>query len=121
MNRDQKSKWVTLVAKLNDLTQSGGIIWDIHIPYDKLKYQGDDVGLVYTMSYRDRFFRIYNANVKIWEDFDDRYEWGSKIYFEMIDENENSLFIFLKVAGVDNLLQSVKVQTSGIDELLDDI
>ena len=103
-------KLIDAIVSLIDGTQEGRIKWAVKkvTPTVFLTDPKVAVQAVYETEHRGRKLRLYEA------------AYGSP-NLEIIDDNGTVLWTFLPVSGLDDLLSSVRYETAGVKEFLDDI
>jgi hypothetical protein len=117
----EQDKLLSVIAKLNELTQEGDLKW-----YAVPNPESLDVGTdkkptaVYETKYKDKRLRIYREEYKYWYD-EDRWEWSSKIILAFVDKNNQNAWEFPDVAGLADLYDSVRYQGAGVDQFIKDM
>ncbi len=135
MASEKKNKWIDAVGKLLQLTQQGSLKWKPIKPPAYLNSAPNDsrVDVVYDTDYKDRVLRLYEKRYKIQKPnpvfatisvFADEREypyWSSKTVLELLDENELSPWAFPNSQVLDDLLDAVRYQVSGVKDFLNEI
>jgi len=75
--------------------------------------------LVYTSELNGKIFRIYKYQIKVFRD-EYEYEWSERIKFENVDSLFNVVYEIPYQYSLFNLYETVREQTSGIEDLIDD-
>ena len=134
MAEEKKNKWIDAVGKLLQITQQGTLKWDPAKPPAYLSSEARDsrVDVVYETEYKDRTLRLYEKRYQVQKPnplfsatsvFDQREYpyWTSKTVLELLDENELSPWAFPNSQVLDDLLDAVRYQVSGVRDFLNDI
>lgn len=102
-------KLIDAIVSLIDGTQEGRIIWAVKKLTPTLSTDPKiAVQAVYETEYRGRKLRLYEAAY-------------NSPNLEIIDDNGTALWTFPPVSGLDDLLSSVRYETAGVKDFLDDI
>ena len=139
---EQKDKWIKVITKIIKKTQEKEIEWEISRSPKKITLNDDAyVEAVFVSLYKDnRYLRLYKKHFKSTKYVDpidtltsvsagkflgqkqkESY-WIDKIYLEIVDSNNNILFEFPnKQSLLNDLLNSVKYQVSGVSDLISDL
>lgn len=139
---EQKDKWIKVLTKLIKKTQEKEIEWDIsRSPKNISLTEEAYVEAVFTSPYKeDRFLRLYKKHFKSTRYVDpmgalasgsiaqvlgkkqtESY-WTDRVHLEMVDSDDNILFEFpSKQSLLNDLLNSVKYQVSGVSDLISDL
>ena len=139
---DQKDKWIKVIAKLIKKTQEKEIEWEINRSPKNITLDDDAyVEAVFVSSYKDnRYLRLYKKHFKsikyvdpigtltgvsagnIFGQKQKESYWINRIHLEIVDSNNNILFEFpSKQSLLNDLLNSVKYQVSGVSDLIYDL
>jgi hypothetical protein len=134
MLTEKKNKWIDAVGKLLQITQQGSLKWNPVKPPPYLTSELSDsrVDVVYETEYKDRTLRLYEKRYKVQKPnplfsatlvFDPREYpyWTSKTVLELLDVNELSPWAFPNSQVLDDLLDAVRYQVSGIKDFLNEI
>ena len=113
----ERKKWISLVAKLLEATQTNTITWNFSDPPDTIRQSGERTDQVYEASFMGKIFRLYPYRFKFFSN-EERFEWSDGIKLEFIDPIGRSLFEVPNVEGINQLLEAVKYQTADIDQFL---
>ena len=120
MKDSTTSKWVSLIAKLLQLTQEGKIKWTLQPPPPGKLPATERVSQVYATAYEGQGLRIYEYDYKtLVPDFSDDLEWDRRVKLELVDATGRSLYAISQEPGLDDLLRAVKHQTSNVDAFLE--
>ncbi len=131
----EKNKWIDATARLLRLTQEARLIWESHTPPDYLNAQSDKrVDVVYESKYNDRKLRLYELRYKVEKPYNfgitsassifdqrDYPYWASTTVLELLDQYGLSPWAFPKTQVLDDLLESVRYQVSGVKDFMDEI
>ena len=118
MQEKQDNKWISLIAKLLQLTQNGEIEWKtVSPPKDNLPID-ERVALVYEADYLEQGLRIYEFEYKYWAD-EEHFEWSNGIRLEFTDRLGRSLYSVSDIHGLWDLLRAIKYQSANIDAFLE--
>ncbi len=103
-------KLIDAIVSLIDGTQKGRITWEVKKLTPTLSLTDPKIAVqaVYQTEYRGRKLRLYEAAY-------------SSPTLEIIDDDGTALWTFPPVSGLDDLLSSVRYETAGVKEFLDDI
>ena len=133
MLSEKKNKWIDAVGRLLQITQQGSLKWEPvkPLPYLNSELSDSRVDVVYEGEYKDRTLRLYEKRYKVQKPnplfatlaFDQRdYPyWTSKTVLELLDENELSPWAFPNSQVLDDLLDAVRYQVSGVKDFLNEI
>lgn len=108
--------WVFLVDKLTELTQNNQITWERTEAPRNLKSSISRVDFVYYANYNNQRLRLYEEYFKYFTD-EDEYFWDSKVYLNIVDDYGHPYFDIPNTRNLNNLLSSVKYQSSNINDL----
>lgn len=133
----EKNKWIDATARLLMLTQEARLIWDPNKPPDYLNSQADHrVDVVYKTRYKDKTLRLYELRYKVEKpdlnsaassaasifDYQREYPyWTKRTVLELLDQDGLSPWAFPQTAVLDDLLESVRYQVSGVKNFMDEI
>ncbi len=120
-----KDKWIEIIAKLTKLTQDNILKWRISEVPEYLKGFNDiRIDVVYYSIYKGKRLRIYEKKEKetIMVSFN-RFEtmWETSTVLDIADDTGISLWAFPKVEGLNNLLNAVKFQVTGVKDFLKEL
>jgi len=133
---NEKNKWIDAVGKLLEFTQEGSLSWESVKPpaYLNSEPANSRVDVVYEAHYKDRTLRLYEARYKVEKphpylttsatSFFDQREypyWTGTTVLELLDDNELSPWVFPKTQVLDDLLDAVRYQVSGVKDFLNEI
>lgn len=76
------------------------------------------IDLVYISDISGKIFRIYKYQIKFFRDEYD-YEWVERIRLETVNENYEVIYEIPYQYSLFNLYETVREQTSGIEDLID--
>jgi len=105
------------LAKLNELTQRGQLKWKIVDPPDT-RGSSDVVEIAYGTEFEGKRLRIFSRRSKIALD-EDRFDWSEYPVLQIVDGGGRPLYGFPTVAGINDLLESVQHQVSGVGQLIE--
>jgi hypothetical protein len=119
---EEQDKFVSVIAKLNELTQEGKLTWSKeHFPENLNLGKDRPVKLVFSAFFRNKTLRIYAEEYKYWYE-EDRYEWDSRIVLAFVDDiTSQNIWEFPQVAGLADLYESVRYQEADVDQFIDEI
>lgn len=114
-------KYVKTVAKLNEMTQDGNLLWNT-VPNAESLSLGKDkpVKTIFQTVYKGKELRIYEETYKYWTD-EDRFEWSSRIILAIVGENGENLWEFPAVVGIIDLYESVRFQVANVNQFIEDL
>ena len=123
--KKEKDKWIEVIAKLTKLTQDNILEWQIsEIPKALQGFKDVRIDVVYFSIYKGKRLRIYKKKEKetIAVGFN-RFEtlWETSTILDFTDDNGVSLWTFPQVEGLNNLLNAVKFQVTGVKDFLKDL
>lgn len=110
-------KWISLVAKLLEATQTNSITWTLYSSPETLFQSGERADQVYETTFMEKKFRLYLYHYKFFSD-EERFNWTDGIRLEFIDPKGRSLFEVPPVEGINHLLEAAKYQTADIEQFL---
>ncbi|MDQ1638228.1 MAG: hypothetical protein QOF62_1567 [Pyrinomonadaceae bacterium] len=129
-----KNKWIDAVGKLLQLTQQGSLKWEPVKPPAHLNAELNNsrVDVVYETNYKDRTLRLYEKRYKVDKpnpsfslgvrfDQQEYPYWTSRAVLELLDENELSPWAFPNSQILNDLLEAVRYQVSGVKDFLNEI
>ncbi|MDI6792938.1 MAG: hypothetical protein QME81_08750 [bacterium] len=112
-----QSKLITLITYLSKLTQEEELSWERLFPPDSLSSKTE---VVFETTFEDRKLRIYEEYYKNWYD-EDNYVWDSRVVLSFIDSQGRTEWEFPPVAGLGDLLESVKYRSANVGGFLDSV
>lgn len=118
MQEKQDNKWISLIAKLLQLTQNGEIHWKAVSPSKENLPADERIVLVYEADYLEQGLRIYEFEYKFWAD-EERFEWSNGIRLEFTDRAGRSLYSVSGIDGLWDLLRAIKYQSANIEAFLE--
>ncbi len=118
MQEKQIDKWISLIAKLLQLTQNGEIRWKAVSPPKETLPADERTALVFEAEYLEQGLRIYEFEYKSWEN-EDRVEWSNGIKLEFTDRLGRSLYSVSDVQGLWDLLRAIQYKSANIDAFLE--
>lgn len=131
MNEERISKTSEAVYKLNKITAENILRWERSDIIDILKTKTTDVILgVYTTNYKNKKLRIYKKRYEVLKhsllsltgSIGPTKEYETVVILELIDNDGNSLYsIDASNEALDDLYESVRYQSSGAKDLIDDL
>lgn len=138
MAAEKRNKWIDAVGKLLELTQKGLLLWEPAKPpvYLNSEPNSSRVDVVYEAQYKEKTLRLYETRYKVEKpssyfglatsttSFFDQREypyWTSTTVLELLDDNGLSPWTFPKSQVLDDLLDAVRYQVSGVKDFLDEI
>ncbi len=117
----EKDNFVRIVAHLNQLTQENTLKWSSVFNPDNLDLGRDkSVGAVFETTYKNKKLRIYEEQYKYWTD-EDSFSWSTRIVLAFVDSSDNNAWEFPNIAGLYDLLESVRYQSADVDKFINDI
>jgi hypothetical protein len=137
----EKNKWIDAVGKLLEFTQEGSLSWESINPpaYLNSEPANSRVDVVYKAHYKDRTLRLYEKRYKVERPIYDSSAvyvatsvtsfvnsreypyWTSTTVLELLDGNGLSPWVFPKTQVLDDLLDAVRYQVSGVKDFLHEI
>lgn len=132
MNEEIKTdKNTEVVYKLNKLTADNKIRWRFDEEDPILKDDEDNFDLSYITNYKDKLLRLsskteksYRTQLLLFGPKKPRPKlvYVKRVYLEMITDNYKSIYKFdASNESLEDLLETVKIQSSGALDLIDDI
>ncbi len=116
MEEDKVSKFILELIKK---TKKKDLIWVTSTRTPSFPDGGErHVDLVYETTISDKKFRIYKYQIKLFRD-EYEYEWSERIKLEAIDGGYNVIYEVPYQYSLFNLYETVREQTSGIEDLID--
>lgn len=117
----EKDKFVRIVAHLNQLTQENTLKWSSVSNPDDLDLGRDkSVGAVFETTYKNKKLRVYEEQYKYWTD-EDSFSWSTRIVLAFVGSSDNNSWEFPNIAGLYDLLESVRYQSADVDNFINDI
>src|SRR4051794_19301024 len=128
---EERDKWIELVRKLKELTESGKLRW--HSVRPDAGIQSDPkrrVSTVFESKYKDHNIRLYEtsieemvdpltAAIRITPSWQQSISiWRNNTVLELVDEN-GVLWEFPNIKGLPELFETVKFQTAGVKEFIE--
>jgi len=120
---DHNKKWVDVVAKLNEMTQSGKLEWRRLRP-PEISASDNYIDMIYTAPYKDRYISLYDKKVEDVEDYSqygETFFWVRKIVLAISDAEGYPIWEFPHVHGIEDLFNSVSYQVADVKGFLDDL
>lgn len=143
MASEKKNKWIDAGGKLLQLTQQGSLKWQPVKPPAYLNREVNDsrVDVVYETKYKERTLRLYEKRWKVQKPlqysmnpalvysptatsiFDQKEYpyWSSETVLELMDKYEMSPWAFPSSHVLDDLLDAVRYQVSGVKDFINEI
>ena len=109
---DTRSQEIRAIAKLNELTQHGRLKWEVVSPPDT-RGSSDVVEIAYGTEHEGKRLRIFSRRSKVAVD-EQRFEWLRSPVLQVVDSDGKPLYEFPSFNGIDDLLESVGYQVSGM-------
>ncbi|MCI0693302.1 hypothetical protein L0337_15020 [candidate division KSB1 bacterium] len=113
---DTNRKFISVISKLNRLTQEGELKWRRMDPPAGLTSATDDfVTAFYGTKYEGRNLGIYEVRYKAYDPDHDRVYWDNSAIVALFTENWQKEWEFPQVAGIWELMRSVEYQMANVD------
>src|SRR5882672_7242414 len=107
---EETDKWIELIKKLKELTESGSLRWHSVRPTEAMRSDGArKVSTAFETRYKDRNLQLYAAKDSVY--------YQEYTVLELVDEN-GVAWEFPNIAGLDDLLETVKFQAAGVKEFM---
>ena len=107
---EETDMWIELVRKLKELTENGKLRWHSVKPTQVMpSVSNRRVSTVFETEYNDRILRLYSTQASAYA--------SEYTVLELVDENE-AVWEFPNIAGLDDLLETVKFQAAGVKEFI---
>lgn len=112
------NRWVSFIAKLNQLTQDGQVRWDVQQQPDLLGSDFQQYGPAYVAQVDEATVRIYRIKIRSTTHDDEGY-WNDAVNLE-IKTSESADFIKIpRTPGIEDLYESVVYKTANVDQFLE--
>jgi hypothetical protein len=107
-----EEKWILLVTKLNQLTQQGGLKWELEsAPPQKVSFFSTTS---YICRHDDKGFRLTRLESPL-SNSPDQY----RLY--IVDAQRKSIWDVPVVPGLKDLYEAVRYKTAGVDDFINSI
>ena len=112
-----------LVLKLNKLTLSSEIAWEVEEPPRTIVTGSDDhIKLFLTTEVKGQDFGLYLANERIYDGETDEFYWGERLHLILIDRDDRVLWELREHSvSLWDLFNSARRKASNIDSIIDSI
>ncbi len=119
----EERRLVSVVSKLNRLTQEGKIQWERREPPDTLTSGTDSIiGVFYCTTYEGRNIGVYEERYQAFgDDYEERFCWSRHIGLAFFSEDWKKIWEFPLIPGKSELLEAVQYHAEDIDVALDEI
>lgn len=111
---------VEIIDKLIELTQHNSISWQVNEPSADMTNGDLRTELTYVTTYLNKKLRVYKQSYKHFMD-EISFCWSNRVVFEMIDNNENSLWTFPQTNNTWDLLNAVQYSNSKVGDFYKDM
>ena len=111
---------VEIIDKLIELTQHNSLSWQAYEPSADMTNGDLRTELTYVTTYLNRKIRIYKQSYKYFMD-ETSFSWSDRVVFEMIDDNDNSLWEFPQTSNTWDLLNAVQYSNSKVGDFYKDM
>ena len=119
---DIKSKYVSVISKLNRLTQEGEITWRRKDPPEELTKGKDEIVVnFYFAIYEGRKICIYEERSKVYSPDIDSFYWDSRVILALFTEAWEKEWEFPEVSGLNELFQSILYQAAEVSSFIDKV
>lgn len=119
MDRDEKI--TRLILKLLKETIDGNLIWSVTEDIKHISLVDEEIlDFIYITNYKEKNFRLFRYKYKDYVDYD-KFRLTAGYRLEMIDDKGKSLYVLPKDSSTENLYDSVREKTSGVNKLIDDL
>ncbi len=116
---DTNRKFISVVSRLNRLTQEGELTWRrMDPPTDLTAGTGDVVTAFYGTKFEGRNLGIYEIRYKAWDPDRDTVFWANNAAVALFTDNWEKEWTFPYVAGIDELMRSVEYQNANVDTFI---
>lgn len=105
---------VNLIEKLIELTQKNIIKWKISDKYPILSDM-EKFDTIFSADYLGQKLRVYKFFYRHYRDEDEFY-WLEEYKLEIFDQQNNTLFNFLTLPNIKDLLNAVMYQKSNVED-----
>ena len=114
-------KIISVISKLNRLTQEGKIEWKrIHPPENLTLGTDEKIVDFFATSYKDRKIGLYEERYQAYDgDYDQSY-WTSRWILAFFSGSWDLDWVFPHKPGIFELLESVRYKITGVDEIIDE-
>lgn len=117
---DINKKYVSVVSKLNRLTQEGEIKWRRRDPPEELTKGTDEIVFnFYFAIYEERTICIYEERSKVYSSDIDSFYWDSRVILALFTELWEKEWEFPQVSGLNELFQSILHQVAEVSSFID--
>ncbi len=110
------TRWVRLIAKLIELTQTGALEWNADATGGPL-LPTERIIESYSTTYSGQKIRIARVATKYFSD-EDRFDWVQSVVVQLVDDSARGAFDIPQVTGVVELLDAVRYKTLRVDDFL---
>lgn len=120
MDRDEKI--TRLILKLLKETLDGNLIWSVTEDIKFISLVDEEIlDFIYIAKYKEQNFRLFRYKYEYYYEDYDIYSSCNAYRLEMIDDKGKSLYVLPKDSSTENLYDSVREKTSGVNKLIDDL
>jgi hypothetical protein len=119
---DINKKYVSVISKLNRLTQEGKITWRRKDPPEELTKGKDEIVVnFYFAIYEERKICVYEERSKVYGPDIDSFCWDRRIILALFTEEWEKEWEFPQVSGLNELFQSVLYQIAEVSSFIDKV
>lgn len=112
---------ISVISKLNRLTQEGKIEWERMHPPESLTIGTDDKIIdFFTSHYKDKNIGLYEERYQDYDPDYDRTYWTSVWELAFFSNEWEIDWVFPRKPGIFELLESVRYQVAGVDTIIDE-
>jgi len=116
-----KSKETKVILKLTKETINNKVDWSIGSKSKIILGSEEEIiDNLYETEYHGKYLRLYHYRDKYYHDYLE-YVWQDGYRLEVVDENDNSLWVFPTDQAIYGLYDTVREKTSNIKDYLNDI
>lgn len=119
---ETNKKYIAVVSRLNRLTQEGTITWkSSKVPEGLTAGTNNIVNLFYSAQYEEKNIGIYEERYEAYDSDHDETYWTTRLVLAFFSNEWTEEWIFPPLSGILELLNSVKYQSSGVDDFFNKI
>lgn len=116
---DLNRKFISVVSRLNRLTQEGHLKWRrMDIPTNLTVGTDDVVTSFYGTKFEGHNVGIFEIRYKAYNPDLDKVYWTNNAAIALFTENWEKEWTFPYVAGIDELMRSVEYQNANVDTFI---
>jgi len=116
-------KAIAFLVKLNRLTSTGKLDWDIRdAPKTLTRGTDNHISIFLYATYRGEHFGLFERRIQAYDGEHERFYWTGEIVLALLDYEDNVVYeIQEKTPALYDLFEAARRQASNFDDVIDNL